>query len=58
MHELLNVLYVQTQGVVLHLEHDTARVTVEGETKLRAPLLRLGGIVAFGQVTLTPKVSS
>jgi CRISPR-associated protein Cas1 len=54
VHELLNVLYVQTQGAVLHLEHDTVRVTVEGETKLRAPLLRLGGIVVFGQVTLTP----
>ena len=54
MHELLNVLYVQTQGAVLHLEHDTVRVNVEGETKLRAPLLRLGGIVVFGQVTLTP----
>jgi CRISPR-associated protein Cas1 len=54
MHELLNVLYVQTQGAVLHLEHDTVRVAVEGETRLRAPLLRLGGIVAFGQVTLTP----
>ena len=54
MHELLNVLYVQTQGAVLHLEHDTVRVSVDGETKLRAPLLRLGGIVVFGQVTLTP----
>jgi CRISPR-associated protein Cas1 len=54
MHELLNVLYVQTQGAVLRLEHDTVRVTLEGETVLRAPLLRLGGIVVFGQVTLTP----
>ena len=54
MHELLNVLYVQTQGAVLHLDNDTVRVEVERETKLRAPLLRLGGIVAFGQVSLTP----
>ena len=54
MHELLNVLYVQTQGAVLHLEHDTVRVEVERETRLRAPLLRLGGIVVFGQVTVTP----
>ncbi len=53
MHELLNVLYVQTQGAVLHLEYDTVRVSVEGQTKLRVPLLRLGGIVAFGQVTIT-----
>jgi CRISPR-associated protein Cas1 len=54
MHELLNVLYVQSQGAVLHLEHDTVRVAVEGETRLRVPLLRLGGVVVFGQVTLTP----
>ncbi len=33
MHELLNVLYVQTQGAVLHLDHDTVRVEVERETR-------------------------
>ncbi len=54
MHELLNILYVQTQGAVLHLESDTVRVEVENQTKLRVPLLRLGGIVLFGQVTITP----
>ncbi len=54
MHELLNVLYVLTQGAVLHLDHDAVRVEVERETRLRAPLLRLGGIVVSGQVTVTP----
>jgi CRISP-associated protein Cas1 len=54
MHELLNVLYVQTQGSYLQLESDTVRVVVESETKLRAPLLRLGGIVMFGQVSISP----
>lgn len=54
MHELLNVLYVQTQGAVLHLDHDTVRIEVERETKLRVPLMRLSGIVVFGQVTITP----
>lgn len=54
MRELLNVLYVQAQGAVLHLDADTVRVEVERETRLRAPLLRLGGIVVFGQVTVTP----
>jgi CRISPR-associated protein Cas1 len=43
-----------TQGAVLHLDHDTVRVEVERETRLRVPLLRLSGIVAIGQVTLTP----
>ena len=54
MHELLNVLYVQTQGAVLHLDHDTVQIKIEGETKLRVPLMRLSGIVVFGQVTITP----
>jgi len=54
VYELLNVLYVQAQGAVLHLDHDTVRIEVERETKLRAPLLRLSGVVVFGQVTVTP----
>ncbi len=54
MRELLNVLYVMTQGAVLHLDGDTVRVEVEREMKLRAPLLRLSGVVVFGQVTVTP----
>lgn len=54
MHELLNVLYVLTQGAYLHLDHDTVRVEVERETRLRAPLLRLSGIVMFGQVGISP----
>ncbi len=54
MDELLNTLYVQTQGAVLHLDHDTVRVEVERTTRLRLPLMRLSGIVVFGQVTITP----
>lgn len=54
MLELLNTLYVLTQGAVLHLDHDTVRVEAEGETRLRVPLIRLGGIVVLGRVTVTP----
>lgn len=54
MHELLNVLYVMTQGAVLHVEHDMVRVEVEHETRLRLPLIRLSGLVVFGRVTITP----
>ncbi|MCC6179713.1 MAG: type I-C CRISPR-associated endonuclease Cas1 [Chloroflexi bacterium] len=54
MHELLNVLYVQTQGAMLRLDHDTVRVEVERELRLRAPLGRLSGIVMFGQVSISP----
>jgi CRISP-associated protein Cas1 len=52
--ELLNTLYVQTQGAVLHLDHDTVKIEVDREMKLRLPLLRLSGIVVFGRVTVTP----
>ena len=54
MHELLNTLYVLTDGAVLHLDSDTVRVAVDGETILRVPLLRLDGIVVVGRVTVTP----
>jgi len=52
--ELGNVLYVLTQGSVLHAEHDTVRIECDGGTRLRVPLLRLDGIVVFGRVTVTP----
>ncbi len=54
MRELLNTLYVQSQGAVLHLDHDAVRVEIERETRLRLPLLRLSGVVLFGRVTITP----
>lgn len=54
MHELLNVLYVQRQGAVLHLDNDTVRIELEGESPRRVPLLRLSGIVTFGRVSVTP----
>jgi CRISPR-associated protein Cas1 len=54
VNELLNVLYVQLQGAYLHLDHDTVKVEVERETLLRAPLLRLSGMVVFGQVGISP----
>ncbi len=54
MIELLNTLYVLTDGAYLQLESDTVRVTVEGETRLRAPLVRLGSIVVFGAVSISP----
>ena len=53
MHELLNTLYVTTQGTVLRLEHDTVRVVVDRETRARLPLIRLQAIVAYGRVTVT-----
>ncbi len=54
MNELLNVLYIQLQGAVLHLDSDTVQVRLNGELVKRFPLLRLSGIVVMGQVTITP----
>lgn len=54
MNQLLNTLYVTTQGAYLHLDHDTLRVAVERETRLRVPLLHLGAVVCFGDVLLSP----
>jgi CRISPR-associated protein Cas1 len=69
MPELLNVLYVQTQGASLHLDQDTVQIRcrkeeAEGEgddapsgaweTRARLPLLRLDGLVLFGRVSISP----
>jgi len=54
MKEVQNVLYVQTPGAYLNLENDTVRIKIDNETKLRVPLLRLQGIVLFGQVSISP----
>lgn len=54
MREILNTLYIQHQGAYLNLENDTVRVQIDGESRLQMPLIRLNGIVAFGQVSLSP----
>jgi len=52
--QILNTLYVQTQGSYLHLDHDTLKLEIEKETKLQVPLHHLGSIVAFGNVMFSP----
>lgn len=54
MKQVLNTLYVQTQGAYLHLDHETLKVDVEGSTELQVPLHHLGGVVTFGNVLLSP----
>jgi CRISPR-associated protein Cas1 len=51
---LLNTLYVTTQDSYLCLEGETVLVRVESETRLRVPLLTLGGVVCFGRVSCSP----
>ncbi len=54
MRQLLNTLYVTTQGSYLAREGETVVVRVERETRFRVPIHTLGGIVCFGQVSCSP----
>lgn len=54
MKQLLNTLYVMTQGAYLSLDHETVRVEVGGELKLQMPLHHLGSIVTMGNVMISP----
>lgn len=52
--QLLNTLYVTTPDAYLHLDHDTLRIEIERETRLRVPLHHLSAVVCFGHVMLSP----
>ncbi|RJP19136.1 MAG: type I-C CRISPR-associated endonuclease Cas1 [Candidatus Abyssobacteria bacterium SURF_5] len=54
MKQLLNTLFVTTQGSYLSREGETVLVRVDHETKLRVPIHTLSGIVCFGQVSCSP----
>src|SRR3990172_5250387 len=54
MKQLLNTLYVMTQGSYLTLDHETIKVEVEGKVQLQVPLHHLGGIVTTGNVMISP----
>lgn len=54
LRELLNTLFVQTQGAYIRLDHETLKLEVEREAKLQMPLQHLGGMVLFGNVLVSP----
>lgn len=54
MKQLLNTLYVTTQGAYLAKDGEAVAVRVEQETKLRVPIHTLSSIVCFGQVGCSP----
>jgi CRISPR-associated protein Cas1 len=54
MKQLLNTLFVTTQGSYLCQKGDTVLVKIENEEKLRVPIHTLGSIVCFGQVSCSP----
>ncbi len=51
--QILNTLYVQTEGMYLSLDHETLLAKLDNEIKLKIPLHHLGGIVAIGRVILS-----
>jgi CRISPR-associated protein Cas1 len=57
MNVLLNTLYVSQQGCYLHLDHETIRIELEGQTIKRVPLRHLGGVVIFGNVMFSPMLA-
>jgi CRISP-associated protein Cas1 len=54
MKQILNTLYVQTQGTYLRLDHETLKLEVEKELRFQVPLHHLGSIVMFGNVLMSP----
>jgi CRISPR-associated protein Cas1 len=54
MKQLLNTLYVTTQGAYLAKDGEAVAVRVEQETKMRVPIHTLGSIISFGQVSCSP----
>jgi CRISPR-associated protein Cas1 len=56
MEQLLNTLYVMTQGAYVRLDHETLKVDVEGSTQVQVPMHHLGGIICLGNVLISPGV--
>ena len=52
--ELLNTLYVTTQGAYVHVEGQTLRVELDGQTQLQVPVHHLGAVACFGRVMVSP----
>ena len=54
MQQLLNTLYITTEGAYLHIDHETLKVEMEQETKLQVPIHHIGGVVLFGHSMVSP----
>jgi CRISPR-associated protein Cas1 len=52
--QLLNTLYITTQGAYLAKDGDTVLVRVEDEVALRVPIHTLASVVCFGRVSSSP----
>lgn len=54
MRQILNTLYVMTEGAYIRLERETLVVMVEKEKRLQVPLHHLGSIVCLGRISMSP----
>ncbi len=54
MTQLLNTLFVTTQGAYVHLENDAISVEVDHAVRQRIPLHHIGSVVTFGNVLVSP----
>lgn len=54
MRQLLNTLFVTTDGSYLSQDGNTVQVKVGGDTRARVPIHTLQGIVCFGRVSCSP----
>lgn len=52
----LNTLFVTTQGAYLAKDGQAVDVRVDRESRLRVPILNLGGIVCFGHISASPQL--
>ena len=56
MKQLLNTLYLSTDGAYLRLDGETVVMTVEKIKKAQVPLHHLGAIVCLGRVGISPQL--
>ena len=54
MKQMLNTLYVTTQGSYLRKEGETIVVEAEQQVRARLPIHNIGGLVCFGNVLCSP----
>ena len=54
MRQILNTLYIMTEGSYLRLERETLVVMIEKEKRMKVPLHHLGSIVCLGRVSMSP----
>ena len=54
MKQHLNTLFVTSQGAYLAKDGEAVAVRIDHETKLRVPVINLGGIMCFGHISASP----